>query len=385
MITLLKMIYQQYETRDNSPLLFAINEYKAAVYQTIICNHQNTNLSQDKINKINKINYKNFSSLLQCDHIASFLDHPLYPTARAKLGFNTQDLYHYTTEFKAKFKLNWIAVPKALSTLSGTLPSFWPSFTDVGLNQSLQHRYTLLPVHPFLIQRLKSLLNSQEIELPFIKAPRSFLTVKPTLSIRTVSITDHNNFHLKLPLDIRTLSTKNIRTIKASTINDGHQVQSLLEYIRSQDIELRNNISLTSEHTGMHVNSQPMLAFILRQYPEQLKNHWIIPIAALGAKNNGKLIIQHLVDDHFNKDINQFLNSYFNLIIHTHLKLWLVYGVALEANQQNSLLVINPTTKNLSLLFKDNDAPRINSKILIKALPQSQDYLKKNHGSTYFN
>ncbi|OAJ34917.1 IucA / IucC family protein [Piscirickettsiaceae bacterium NZ-RLO1] len=375
-IPLLKTIYQQYPTQEHSSLslAFAINEYKAATYQTIICNQQ---AKHSKCIQIHKATPKYFSSLLQYDHIAAFLDHPLYPTARAKLGFNPKDLYHYTTEFKAEFKLNWVAIPKSLSTLSGTLPIFWPSFSSVGLNPTLQQTHTLLPVHPFLIHRLQNLLDEQGIKLKIIKAPVSFLTVNPTLSIRSLSIKNYSHFHLKLPLDIRTLSAKNIRTIKASTINDGHQVQSLLEYIRSQDPELKENICLTTEHTGMHINSHPMLAFILRQYPSQLNSHWIIPIAALCAKNNGQLIIQHLINDHFNKDTNQFMKNYFDLTIHTHLKLWLIYGITLEANQQNSLLVIDPTSKKLSLLFKDNDSPRINSKILTKKLPKSKDYLKK--------
>ncbi|ALA25111.1 IucA / IucC family protein [Piscirickettsia salmonis] len=375
-IPLLKAIYQQYPTQDHCSLslTFAVNEYKAATYQTIICNQQ---AKHSECIQTLKAAPKDFSSLLQYDHIAAFLDHPLYPTARAKLGFNPNDLYNYTTEFKAEFKLNWIAIPKSFSTVSGTLPIFWPSFSSVGLNPMLQQTHTLLPVHPFLIHRLQDLLDEQGIKLKIIKAPVSFLTVNPTLSIRSLSIKNYSHFQLKLPLDIRTLSAKNIRTIKASTINDGHQVQSLLESIRLQDPELKENIYLTTEYTGMHINSHPMLAFILRQYPSQLNNHWIIPIAALCAKNNGQLIIQHLINDHFNKDTNQFIKNYFDLTVHTHLKLWLMYGITLEANQQNSLLVINPTSKKLSLLFKDNDAPRINPKTLIKALPKSQNYLDK--------
>ena len=44
--------------------------------------------------------------MLRYDRLASYLDHPLYPTARAKLGFEVAHLRRYAPEFPCAFELN---------------------------------------------------------------------------------------------------------------------------------------------------------------------------------------------------------------------------------------------------------------------------------------
>ncbi|HSP79504.1 MAG TPA: IucA/IucC family protein, partial [Myxococcaceae bacterium] len=57
--------------------------------------------------------------LLHHDRLASFQDHPYYPTARAKVGFGLADLERYAPEFQPIFALRWLALPKALLPVQG--------------------------------------------------------------------------------------------------------------------------------------------------------------------------------------------------------------------------------------------------------------------------
>ena len=89
--------------------------------------------------------------MLRYDRLASYLDHPLYPTARAKLGFEVEHLRRYAPEFPCTFELSWLAVPRALYHPSGDrLPPGWPGFADVGLSDTLAADHALVPVHPFV-------------------------------------------------------------------------------------------------------------------------------------------------------------------------------------------------------------------------------------------
>lgn len=75
--------------------------------------------------------------LLRYDRLGAFLDHPFYPTARAKLGFDADALAAYSPEFQRNFLLRWLAVPRAIyhpSSGDGLgLSPLWPSFEAVGL------------------------------------------------------------------------------------------------------------------------------------------------------------------------------------------------------------------------------------------------------------
>eukprot|EP01034_Spumella_vulgaris_P045144 gene45144-56207_t len=86
---------------------------------------------------------------------ATFIDHPLYPTARAKLGFDRAALEAYGPESQQPFQLRWLALPRHLVQEHGRgarqgpadsmdcagqpgqagleRPTAWPTFADVGL------------------------------------------------------------------------------------------------------------------------------------------------------------------------------------------------------------------------------------------------------------
>lgn len=309
--------------------------------------------------------------LLHYDRLASFLDHPFYPTARAKPGFAAEDLPRYAPEFRPSFELNWLAVPHPLYCQSGgRLPPGWPDLPRVGLSQQLAQTHVLVPVHPFVWQhRLEYFLLDSGLAQRVVRAPRSALTVTPTLSVRTLALCDAPSWHLKLPLTIHTLGARNIRTIKPSTINDGHRIQGLLAAIAEREPELRDRLLLTEEGTGAHVAKRPFLGFILRRYPEEsLQDTTLVPVAALAAPTaGGTTVVEELAERFFAGDSQRFLDAYLDLTLKLHLRLWLRYGIALESNQQNSVLALSGT--GLRLLLKDNDAARVHRDHLARRWP----------------
>ncbi|MCE8016209.1 siderophore biosynthesis protein [Halomonas sp. MCCC 1A17488] len=295
------------------------------------------------------------------DRLASFQDHPYYPTARAKLGFDVAALRRFAPEFQPRFALRWLAVPKALFHLSDTaLPDWWPSVERVGLDTRLAHDYRLLPVHPFLwASGLDAMLEEAGLAETVIKAPLAAVEVQPTLSVRSLMLTARPATHIKLPLTIRTLGSRNIRTIKPSTIGDGHRVQRLLGAIAEQDERLAGRLLLTDEHQGGHVAGRPFLGFILRRYPPAVEDATLVSVAGLvAACPSGAVVYEELAERFFDADVRAFLWAYLRLTFDIHLPLWLRYGVALESNQQNSMLLLRQGGE-MRLLLKDNDAPRL--------------------------
>jgi len=311
---------------------------------------------------------------LHYERLAAFLDHPLYPTARAKLGLSPDDLALYAPEFQRPFQLRWVAVAKAIHfgpEIAASLQERCPGFADVGLDARLSDSHALLPVHPlFTQQMLDALAEANGLQGKLLLAPKPHLEVLPTLSVRTLAVQCKPGLHIKLPMAIRTLGGKNIRTIKPSTIADGHAVQSLLGRIAAQDADIAGRLLLTDESMGAHINHLPELGYILRRYPAGLEHATVVPVAGLLATApQGLLVAEELAQCFYAGWLEDFLDAYLEVTLRTHLVLWLRYGIALESNQQNTMLVLGTGTPTLRLLLKDNDAPRIHGSHLAARWP----------------
>jgi len=308
------------------------------------------------------------------DRLASFLDHPFYPTARAKVGFGVDDLASYGPEFRPELELRWLAVPRAWYCQRGDhLPPVWPEFHDVGLPRSLASSHALVPVHPFTWREfLDRALAEHGLADQTIRAPRAYSSGTPTLSVRTLALCDAPDWHVKLPLAIRTLGAKNIRLIKPSTIADGHAVQRLLGEIVAREPSLYGRVLLTDESTGAHVANHNFLGFIVRRYPAHaLAEATPVPVAALGARTpRGDTVIEELAGRYFGGDSQALFDAYLDITLALHLRLWVRYGVALESNQQNSVVVLSDSAPRLRLLLKDNDAARIQQSHLAARWPE---------------
>ncbi|UXC90273.1 hypothetical protein EGM87_14650 [Sphingobium sp. RSMS] len=311
-------------------------------------------------------------SLARHDRLAALHDHPFYPTARAKLGFEADHLHAYAPEFQPVFALRWLAVPRASYEGTALPQSLRPSFADVGLDETLGADHELMPVHPALWDMgLDDFLAQTDLAKAVVRAPRTYLSVMPTLSVRTVVPLSCPGLHLKLPLTIRTLGATNLRTIKPSTIVDGDIVQTILRDVTDDLPAISGHLLLTDEATGATAFGQPFLGFILRRYPD-LNEEAITPVAALAAPApDGQLTIETLADGFYEGDVETLFRDYVDLLLRLHLTLWLKFGIALEANQQNSVLVFSAS--GVRLLLKDNDAARIHASVLAERRPDLTD------------
>ncbi|HXP02243.1 MAG TPA: IucA/IucC family siderophore biosynthesis protein [Luteibacter sp.] len=297
--------------------------------------------------------------MLACDRLASFRDHPFYPTARAKSGFDAGDMRRWAPEFDPQFTLRWIAVPKQHVTSTTPAPTFWPSMHEVGLSTDLTGTHVLIPVHPLTWVRMEE-AGGEGFELPegSEKAPRTWLAVRPTLSVRTVVPVEHPGAHIKLPLLMRTLGALNLRLIKPSTLYDGHWFERVLRRLGDLDPALRGRYVHVDESHGGHVADARHLSYLVRRYPA-LDDATLVPVAALcAALPDGRSMAEHIAMRWYEGDVLAWWHDYAHLLCDVHLRLWLAHGIALESNQQNAVLIYR-AGHPVRLLMKDNDAARV--------------------------
>ncbi|GAA2210037.1 IucA/IucC family protein [Nonomuraea monospora] len=248
--------------------------------------------------------------------LAASVDHPVYPTSRARVGLSEAELLAYAPEFGPSFELRWAAVPRrALAPGSAArLPDGVAPDLPVGDDK------TLFPVHPLTVDEVRKIDGVRLLD-------EAAVTVRPTLSMRTVEVSPR--LHLKLPLPISTLGARNRRSIKAGTLADGARAELLLRELADP------GVVLADEQTWAHAGHEH-LAWMARRLPEGK----IVPVAALGAPG----VLGELGD---------VLPGYLRLLLRWNVRLFVRYGVALEAHQQNLGLLFHGD--GLKLLVKDND------------------------------
>ncbi|MDX3101258.1 IucA/IucC family protein [Nonomuraea angiospora] len=239
--------------------------------------------------------------------LAAFVDHPVYPTSRARVGLSERELLAYAPEFAPSFELRWAVVPGSAERLPADVVP-WESDE------------ALFPVHPLAVGEVRKIDGVRVLD-------EARVTVRPTLSMRTVELDPRT--HLKLPLPISTLGARNRRSIKPGTLGDGAKAELLLRELADPDV------LLADEQTYGHAGHE-YLAWMVRRLPEGK----IVPVAALGAPG----VLDELGD---------VVPAYLRLLLRWNVRLFVRYGVALEAHQQNLALVFHGD--RMRLLVKDND------------------------------
>jgi len=313
--------------------------------------------------------------MLRADRLGAFADHPAYPTSRAKVGFDEPAWRAYAPEFGASFELRWLAVPRErFVSLGEERPACWPSFRDVGLPASLEATHDLVPVHPFLWNtQLDALLVTANLAGEVVRARRACLRATPTLSVRTVALADSPDWHVKLPLPIRTLGLRNVRFMHPGTLGDGARIGALLARLVERE-GLADRVMIADETNGGHAGER-FLAFLLRRYPAAAREGTLVPVASLMARTPaGRTVLEELARNAYAGDTHALWREYLDLTLRLHVTLWARYGVTLESNQQNTMLLVQPG-RPLRLLLKDNDAPRILSDRLAALDPEARALL----------
>jgi hypothetical protein len=277
---------------------------------------------------------------LAYERLASFLEHPVYPTGRARVGLTAASLRRYAPEFGPVFRPRWLALPAGVVRAGGEPPDWWP-------DRAGRH---VLPVHPLTVGLLPTVLREAgladraELLPPAAADPE----VTPTLSMRTVALTADPATHLKLPLPASTLGARNRRSLVPGTLADGARVHELLAAILAHEPAYARRVLLADESCHAHAGHE-YLGYLVRRYPADLGGATVVPLAALPARlPDGRTVAEQVGFD---------LGEYLALLFGWHVTLWLRYGVALESHQQNISLVLGAGP--LRLLYKDNDGPRL--------------------------
>lgn len=303
---------------------------------------------------------RGFPGLLRHEAAAAVRDHPAHPTGRCRWGLSEDEVRVYAPEFQPEFRLAWTLVPRSelnfSAALGAGLPAWWPSPAELGVPEQERRDLVALPVHPLTVARG---------EVTVIDHPGPL--VIPTLSTRTVALVNEPATHLKLPMPTASLGRRNRRTIKPGTLAGGEMMQGVLAEVLDREPRLAERILLADESSWVDSGSD-LHAVLIRNYPLSVGGDVLAPVAALLAPapgDPGRRVLDQLAAA-AGQSAEEWLDAYINLLFDWHVALWLRYGIALEAHQQNITVAQGP--HGLRLVYKDNDTARIDCEVASAAL-----------------
>jgi D-ornithine---citrate ligase len=318
--------------------------------------------------------------------------HPWHPNYKTKLGLSTEQVIAFSPEFAARFEITLCALhrdfahveqlPGSVAYREGlgkwlpqALQRFDETLQRLGLDPA---DYLPIPVHPWQAAHTLPDLFAQEIgDRLLVLTNTEAFAARPTMSFRTVlPDTRHPAPMVKLPVGLRLTSVQ--RTVSPRSACMGPRVSALLASILQKEAEIRRVLSIVPEQTGIHYKSPyPQddrarhLSVLFRANPRlQLRDGELaIPVGSLFTLDHSgqPLLAQWVALAEGSCSGNAacaFLDRYLNASLPGLLCLYLVHGIAFEAHQQNSFMVMGEDMKPSRILIRDFGDIRIHRQTL---------------------
>lgn len=317
------------------------------------------------------------------DQWGSLEGHPYYPTWKARPGLTDEEVEQLSPEFNAQVPLR-IAALRADNAKSESMPHVidyrawfaehfptqwaqWKaSLNSKGLDEN---QWLPLPIHSWHLQAYVVETFAQEIADGILITDGPDLPTLPTMSYRTMMpVLDESAPLIKLPIAV--WMTSELRSLQAKSIHMGPRISTVIRKILEtengfdqrleiflEEIGVRYKNAVTQDdHPGRH------LSVVYRaSAPAFERNDECLPItvASLFTRlpGSGRPLFTDLIERDGVRanaaQVENWFRKYAKVVTHPVVAIYLMYGIGLEAHQQNTMVLFSPDGKARSLLIRD--------------------------------
>lgn len=323
------------------------------------------------------------------------LGHPWHPTFKTKLGLSADDVLALSPEFQPTLQVPVAALraDKARVTFAagaGDYAAWFARHFPQGAQDweaalaKLGARpadWLPLPLHPFQARRVIPQKFAAEIAQGDLLLPDGvWIDATPTMSFRTVVPSGSPTLpHMKLPVSLRLTSVQ--RTVSPKSTVMGPRITRLLAAILEREQGFDGTLDIVREDVGLHyIDPQDdddrarHLAILYRANPMAKggAGRFPVPVGALFAESpfSGRPLATELValahGDHAEGAVAYF-GHHARTVLTALLSVYLVYGIAFEAHQQNSFIMVDDGYAPVQLLARDFGDLRVHGPTLQRA------------------
>ena len=323
------------------------------------------------------------------------LGHPWHPGYKTKLGLTAQEVMALSPEFRANLTVSLaalkadkahVAVAHGVGDYRAWFAATFPQHMltwEAALRQRRQdpNAWLPLPVHPYQASRLLAEKFAAEIaQGDLLLLPEVQMNATPTMSFRTVVPEGASTLpHLKLPVSLRLTSVQ--RTVSPKSAVMGPRLTQLLTRIIADESGFDGTLDVVGEEVGVYYidpngddDRSRHLSVLFRCNPMNKRSTSLFPIpaGALFADSpvDGRALVTELVaasyGDHADGAL-QFYKRYADTVLTAVLGAYLLYGIAFEAHQQNSFIMVDRDCRPIQLLVRDFGDLRVHGPSLRRA------------------
>ncbi|RWB39811.1 MAG: IucA/IucC family siderophore biosynthesis protein [Mesorhizobium sp.] len=307
--------------------------------------------------------------------------HPFYPTWKAKPGLSPKHVIAFSPEFGARVRVRvtglrkeWVYVEKMPHVgsysewFSQNFPDLWRDWAE-GLNQrgKSPEDWLPLPVHSWHLDNFVRREFASEIASGVFDPDGPEILTLPSMSFRTM-LPDKQEPRPFIKLPVAIWMTSEQRTLEAKSIRMGPRLSTLISDILSKENDLHDKLEIFTEEVGAILrhpetgDEHPgrFLSVVYRSVAALARDDGFLPVtvAALltASPIDGRPLICELISrngDESDAAVSAFFRAYARTVIWPTLSVYLLYGIAFEAHQQNSTILFDETGRPRKLLIRD--------------------------------
>ena len=306
--------------------------------------------------------------------------HPFYPTWKTKPDLDFMDVMALSPEFNAIVPVRMAALQlrhayvEKMSHVRDVhewfrvcLPELWSVWEAGVISRGGQVSDWLpLPIHSWHLQNHVLEAYSEEISAGILVVDGPDFYTRPTMSFRTMlPLQPDGAPFVKLPVAIWLTSEQ--RSLQAKSIHMGPRISDLINRIIELEAGIGDRMEIFPEELAFHYKNQHAqqdsagrhLSVAFRSNSAFDRNDGLLPVTVAALLSEGldgipliSEFVGNLSEGEACSVVCDFFREYAKTVIFPVVAIYMLYGVALEAHQQNTMI-----------MFDDQGCPR---KILVR-------------------
>ena len=316
------------------------------------------------------------------DQWGSLEGHPFYPTWKTKPALDARQVARLSPEFGPVVPLTLGALradmayvermPHVSSVhdyVATRFPEAWVAW-KAGLNAlgEDERRWLPLPLHPWHAAHFVRQQYAAEIADRLLIVEGPAIDTRPTMSFRTMlPVAPHTPF-IKLPIALWLTSEQ--RSLQAKSIHMGPRISTLIRRILADEGGFGGRLEIFDEELAYHYRHAGQQQDAPGRYLSVVYRDALrafdrrdgllpVPVAALFAAAPGS--VRPLVMELIEADggtatpgaVAAYFRSYARAIVQPVIAIYLLYGIGLEAHQQNAAVLVDGRGAPRGLLMRD--------------------------------
>lgn len=309
--------------------------------------------------------------------------HPYYPTWKARPGLSPEEVARLSPEFDAEVALRIAALRADMAHVetvphvsdyrdwfAARFPELWQDW-QAGLEARglAEADWLPLPIHGWHLEAFVRATYAAEIAEGALILDGPDLLTRPSMSFRTMMPGEPTDApFIKLPVAV--WMTSELRSLQAKSIHMGPRISAVIGAIIEAENGFGDMLAIFPEEVGLHyrhaVCQDDAPGRHLSVVYRSTRTAFSLPDGSLpvtvatlftGLPETGRPFITSLIEGDgpraSQEAVEDFFRSYARVVTRPVIAIYLLYGIALEAHQQNTTVVFDAGNEPAGLLIRD--------------------------------